>query len=135
MSRKDDKGKIRFSLIPWKSLREVVKIFEHGATKYGDDNWKTVPQPKTRYMNALLRHATATMEGERTDEDGLDHLACIAANALILLWFRLSEERLTYGRATITLQAAGPINFGDLVFMMYRDNPEGKEYSDAPCAD
>lgn len=82
---KADKDKLRFSLLPWKSLTEVVRVFEHGARKYSVDGWKTVPGGRERYTEAIGRHFAAIMCGEKVDEDGLNHLACIAANAMIVL--------------------------------------------------
>lgn len=154
MSRKDDKGKLRFSLLPWGSVREVVKIFEHGAEKYGSDNWKTVQDPENRYLNALMRHTVATAEGEKVDADGLDHLACIAANALILLWFRHHKKptkRYDTGSITLIMKAGSVINSGDRVsfsdvkfektcdlvdtVMSFDRLHKGGEYRNAPCAD
>jgi len=86
--RKDDQGKLRWSLLPWDSVKDVVKVLEAGAKKYGDDNWKMVEGGRTRYFDALLRHLMAWREGERLDvETGLPHLAHAGCCVLFLLWF------------------------------------------------
>jgi hypothetical protein len=88
--RKHDKGKLRYSLLPWRSLAWVVKVLEHGAEKYAPDGWKTVPDARARYHESLLRHIAAIQEGEVLDSgpkgSGLPHLAHVACNALYLLW-------------------------------------------------
>ena len=87
---KYDTGKLRWSLVPWEAMTVVVWVLQHGAEKYGDDNWKRVDNAKTRYWDALMRHAVLYQQGEKIDPDtGLSHMASIASNALFLLWFEL----------------------------------------------
>lgn len=92
--KKFDSGKRRFSLIPKGVLREVIDVLEHGAAKYGVDNWQKVDDAKNRYYNALHRHVSAWWEdGEKVDPDtGKHHLAHAACNVLFLLWFELNEK-------------------------------------------
>lgn len=81
---KHDDGKLRWSLIPWDALEEVVRVLEHGARKYGAHNWRLVAPE--RYREALLRHVAAWAQGGVIDRDsGLPHLAHVAANAFFLL--------------------------------------------------
>ena len=37
---KYDSGKLRWTLLPFRELEEVVKVLEKGAVKYDFDNWK-----------------------------------------------------------------------------------------------
>ncbi|MFA5168950.1 MAG: dATP/dGTP diphosphohydrolase domain-containing protein [Candidatus Omnitrophota bacterium] len=84
--KKFDSGKLRWSLLPWREVREVVKVLEFGAVKYSLDNWKKV-EPKSRYVDAMFRHLTAWASGEKLDsETGLSHLAHLICCALFLLW-------------------------------------------------
>lgn len=86
---KDGTGKLRWSLLPFRELQEVVKILEFGANKYSPEGWKTVNDFGNIYTNSLLRHTAKFIMGyELDDEMNLDHLAAIACNALILLWGR-----------------------------------------------
>jgi hypothetical protein len=90
MSRKDDQGKPRWSLLPLQSVAEVVGVLEYGAGKYAPNAWQGVPDARTRYFDALLRHLMAWRGGERVDsESGKLHLAHVACNALFLVWFDL----------------------------------------------
>ena len=85
--RKDDNGKLQWSLVPWDAMAEVVKVLMYGANKYGAQNWKQVPNGLSRYGDALLRHVIAYTQGNEKDlESGLPELAHIATNALFLLW-------------------------------------------------
>lgn len=84
--RKDDHGKLRWSLLPIDSVEEVVKVLEHGAQKYGMDNWSLVDDGAKRYLDAALRHMVEYMKGvERDEESGHHHLAHAAASLLFIM--------------------------------------------------
>lgn len=86
--RKDDEGKDRWDLLPWKEVGEVVAVLTFGAEHYGTDNWKAVPAPRRRYVAAVMRHVVAWQTGERTDATtGRSHLAHAVACLLFLMWF------------------------------------------------
>lgn len=88
--RKDDLGKPRYSLLPWEAVEEVVKVLNHGAKKYADNNWIKVPNAQDRYFSAAMRHLVAWKTGEVLDgESGLSHLAHAACCILFLLWFQV----------------------------------------------
>lgn len=82
-----DGGKPRHSLIPDGTTDEVVAVLEHGAAKYGADNWKRVPNARTRYYDALMRHVAAWWHGQTNDpETGKHHLASAICCAMFLIW-------------------------------------------------
>lgn len=83
---KHDEGKPRWSLLPLDTITQVVAVLEHGAKKYGDDNWRYVENGRTRYYDALMRHVDAWWRGEDNDPDsGLPHLAHAACCILFLM--------------------------------------------------
>lgn len=83
---KDDSLKLRWNLLPTNSIEEVVKVLTFGGNKYGDDNWKLVPNHKPRYFSAAMRHIWAWMKGETHDpESGYHHLAHAIASILFLM--------------------------------------------------
>lgn len=85
---KYDDGKLDFTLLPWESVEEVVKVLMFGAEKYERDNWKDVGDGYYRYLKALARHFSDIMKGEDVDpESKLPHLAHIAVNALFAIHF------------------------------------------------
>ena len=84
---KADNGKLRWSLIPFRELEDVVKVLEMGAQKYKVDNWKKCNDTK-RYEDALMRHLVSYMKGDKIDkESGLNHMSHIICNALFLSYF------------------------------------------------
>ena len=84
---KKDSGKLRWSLMPFNELKDVVKVLMRGAEKYSPDNWKKCDDT-TRYKDALMRLVVAYVSGEKTDEEfGLSHLAHAMCNCLFLMWF------------------------------------------------
>ena len=86
LGRKDDAGKLRWDLLPVGPVREVVRVLMHGADRYGEGNWRHVPEARRRYYAAALRHVTTWFDGDRDDPDtGLSHLAHAACCLLFLL--------------------------------------------------
>ena len=78
--------KPRWSLLPMDAVREVVRVLTKGAEKYTAGGWQFVDNAKERYTDALLRHVTSWMEGERDDpEFGTHHLANACCCALFCL--------------------------------------------------
>jgi hypothetical protein len=88
VGRKDDSGKLDYTLLPIKALDEVVKVLEFGEKKYGRDNWRSVPNAEPRYLGAALRHVFAMVKGEVFDtESGLPHAA--HAVCCLLFWMEV----------------------------------------------
>ena len=84
-----DRGdKLRWDLMPYDALTEVVAVLTEGAKKYGDRNWEK-GFPWTDTFASMMRHITQWMIGENIDESGRHHMAHVAANALFLLTFYL----------------------------------------------
>lgn len=84
---KADNGKLQWSLLPFNELEQVVKVLTEGAKKYSPDNWKNCDDVK-RYKDALLRHITEYLKGDKVDtEFGCSHLAHAMCNCLFLMWF------------------------------------------------
>lgn len=89
---KFDYGKVKWSLIPWEELEEVVQVLTYGAKKYSDDNWKKVEDLETTAFNAAMRHLVAYLKDKTENkisidkESNLRHLAHATANLLFLMW-------------------------------------------------
>jgi hypothetical protein len=89
-----DQGKLRYTLLPFKAITEVVKVLEFGAKKYEKDNWQKVTNGKERYLDAALRHLVAYLAGEAVDkESGLHHLAHATCCILFTLWLDLTSQK------------------------------------------
>lgn len=85
---KADDGKIAWDLISLKELEPMLRVLMFGANKYSKDNWQKVPDGKTRYYNALIRHLSSYAAGELIDsESGESHLAHAFCNLYFLNWF------------------------------------------------
>lgn len=90
---KHDKEKIRWSLLPFDALEEVIKVLMHGSKKYADFNWIHVDNGNERYFNAAMRHLIAWKNGEKIDpESNLNHCAHACVNCLFLLYFELHPK-------------------------------------------
>lgn len=90
--KKFDQDKPDWTLLPVGPAEGVIRVLEHGAAKYGRNNWREVQDGDRRYLAALLRHAMALVAGEVYDsESGLKHADHVACNALFLSQFQ-SED-------------------------------------------
>lgn len=79
-------GKLRWSLVDFDSLEDMIKVLEFGANKYSDNNWKKGLKT-TEICDSLLRHLTAYLKGEDKDqESGLEHTGHILCNAMFLAY-------------------------------------------------
>jgi hypothetical protein len=88
---KFDKEKLRYDLLPFEAIDQIVDVLGYGSRKYADNNWKIVPDARRRYIAAALRHISAYQRGEMIDpESGLQHLAHAACSLVFLL--ALPEE-------------------------------------------
>jgi hypothetical protein len=77
--RDAQEGKGRMDLLPARAILAVARIFEAGAKKYGDNNWRK-GIPLSRYMDSGLRHAMKYLRGDRDE----DHLTQAIWNLLCL---------------------------------------------------
>lgn len=83
------------SLVPPEGIRQISKAMKYGAydakrqdgtTGYGPYNWRSIQISYTVYLDAILRHTLALVEGNDLDKDSnLNHLAHIGANVCLLL--------------------------------------------------
>ena len=98
---KYDGDKLRYDLIPALALAEVVKVLTHGAKKYGDENWRNVPDSKKRYFAATQRHQWQWKQGIIQDDapdvkgspgSHCSHIACAIASLMFLLEKELEGE-------------------------------------------
>jgi len=81
-------GKLRWSLVDFDALEDMVKVLDFGAKKYADNNWKKgLKTPEI--FESMMRHMTAYMRGEDIDpESGLPHTGHILCNAMFLSYMQ-----------------------------------------------
>ena len=90
---KKDEGKDRWELLPVNAVRQIVKVFTHGAVKYDSRNWEKGIKFGRVYA-ALQRHLNAWWEGEDNDSEfGLSHLAHAGCCLLFLLHYSLFKGK------------------------------------------
>jgi hypothetical protein len=113
--RKDDSQKVRLDLISAETIDALGKVLTHGATKYGDNNWREGIE-YSRVFGAILRHLNAWHAGEINDtESGLPHLF----HALCELSFLVTYE--TEGRTKELDDMHGLIEDEEIIVGQYDD--------------
>lgn len=75
----------------------VVEVMAHimtlGAAKYGDLNWKKGGKPDKEYLDSMMRHLMAFLNGEVLDPDsGCAHLGHAIWNLCALLELNHSDN-------------------------------------------
>jgi hypothetical protein len=90
---KFDDGKLRWDLLPFDALEEIVKVYTYGSKKYGDYNYLGGIK-YSRIIGAMFRHFKAWWSGENIDEEsGLPHLSHMAWNVITLLVFSIRNRK------------------------------------------
>lgn len=87
--KKNDLGKLEWSLMPEEALEQVVKVLMFGK-KYGAWNWldNANQVEYSRFMDAIERHFKAYKRGANRDaESNLHHLAHVITNCLFLMTY------------------------------------------------
>ncbi len=91
--RDTNKGKGRFDLLPYAPLKRLAGLYERGAEKYDDNNWRR-GIPTNRAYESALRHLHQANElntlkrlGRVTDDPmaSEDHLAAAAFNIMVIM--------------------------------------------------
>lgn len=94
--RKDEKGKIDWSCMPFDSLEQVAIVFQKGATpeEYGKKRSWLPGIMFSRMFASIWRHLFRWFwKGQDVDDkSGCHHLAHVAANSLMLLTYIEKEQ-------------------------------------------
>lgn len=93
---KFDTGKLNWSLLPWDTLEEIIKVLEFGAGKYSPWNWAEGEGFKySRLFNSSMRHFIAWFwkKEDNDPETGLSHMAHLGCNVLFLLHYILNGNK------------------------------------------
>lgn len=86
-------GKVKWSLMNYRSMEPMIRVLEYGAKKYAPYNWQK-PMNKKEILESMQRHLAALMDGEENDqESGLSHMGHIQANAMFYNYHSLKNER------------------------------------------
>lgn len=81
-------GKLRWALVYWPALNELVKVLEEGAMKYAPDNWKKGLN-REEILESIQRHLVALFDGEEYDPDfkgRTHHIGHIMCNCMFYLY-------------------------------------------------
>jgi hypothetical protein len=80
-------GKLKWSLVDYKSLEPMIRVLEYGAEKYSPDNWKR-GLDKKEILESMMRHLASVLDGEENcPESGLSHIGHIQCNAMFYNYF------------------------------------------------
>jgi hypothetical protein len=113
---KYDTLKTRWDLLPLPMIKQIVDVLTFGSRKYSDNNWKMIPDAKTRYLAAMMRHVEQWQSGERHDqESGYHHLAHAGCCLLFILWFDENEVACAKPTPTQSVVDAPVVNNSSII--------------------
>jgi hypothetical protein len=91
---KNDYHKPQMHLIDRTAMQSMAIVLQHGAAKYGKDNWKGGIE-FSRLVSAALRHLFAISDGEDIDhESGELHASHVMCNMMFLIWMMQNRPDL-----------------------------------------
>ena len=91
--KKWDRGKLRYDLLPYDVLEQVVQVLTDGAGDYGDRNWER-GMSWGRVFAAAQRHQAKFWQGQEIDPDsGHNHLAHAIVNLMFLLRYHSKDMK------------------------------------------
>ena len=83
----DDKGKVRFDLIPTEAEEALAGVLSYGATKYAERNWEQ-GMDYSRLYGSARRHLAEWYKGIDIDpESNLHHLHHALTNIAFLITY------------------------------------------------
>lgn len=84
--------KLKWTLLPWVGLEEVVRVLMYGAEKHGDFGWLEgdIAENISRHYDAAFRHIIEWGDNSLDEETGRSHLA----HAVCRLLFIITIEKL-----------------------------------------
>jgi|SRR5688572_21765194 len=81
-----DASKVRLDLLEVPADEAIANVLDHGAQKYGVENYRAIPIHLRTYIAATRRHLNALKRGEDIDPDsGESHWAHIGANVHVVM--------------------------------------------------
>ena len=84
---KHDSDKLRWDILPYEQIEQVVSVLTFGANKYTAYNWQKLDNLEERCFAAMMRHAVEYKKGNKIDnETGRSHLAHAICCALFMMW-------------------------------------------------
>jgi hypothetical protein len=102
-------AKAPLHLVPASALIYEALVFELGAKKYGQFNWRDSAVVRSIYLDAAMRHLLALMDGQDLDEEsGYPHEAHVRACMGIIIdakeLGKLIDDRNTGGNVAEVLK-------------------------------
>jgi len=80
-----NENKLKWTLVDFPSLHELVKVLEFGAEKYAPNNWK-IGLNREEILESMQRHLVELMDNKELDnESKLHHMGHIMCNAMFYL--------------------------------------------------
>lgn len=81
-TRDRQEGKGRYDLIPTYPLKRLADLYDRGAKKYNENNWRLGQPLRKSYIDSAFRHLMQLIGGEPTE----DHATAVVWNMFAYIW-------------------------------------------------
>jgi len=68
------------------AIAATEEVMQHGALKYGIDNWKYLANFQERYFSASIRHLASVFNGRSRADNEIDHLLDVDPDSGLPHW-------------------------------------------------
>jgi hypothetical protein len=90
-----NQGKLKWSLVHFRSLEPMVKVLMYGANKYAKDNWKK-GLDRQEILDSMQRHLASLIDGQEIDPESQEHhIGHIMCNCLFYSYFNVIGGELS----------------------------------------
>ena len=87
-----NKGKLKWSLVHFKSLEPLVEVLMFGASKYAPNNWKK-KMSTDEILESAMRHLAALIDGEDNDKESkLSHTGHVMCNMMFYVYHKSKKK-------------------------------------------
>jgi len=84
---KYDNGKLRWDLLPLRTIKSIVTVLTYGVKKYKPNSWQNIENAEDRYYASLLRHLESYRSGTTIDKESkLPHIYHVFCNIMFLVY-------------------------------------------------
>lgn len=88
-----NEGKLKWSLVHFKSIEPMVRVLMFGAAKYSPNNWKK-GLDRDEILESMQRHLAALIDGEENDKESkLHHIGHIMCNCMFYSFHYIKEAK------------------------------------------
>lgn len=90
-----NQGKLKWSLVHYKSLEPMIRVLEYGSKKYAAWNWQKGLN-REEILESMMRHLVALMDHQEIDPESQEHhIGHLFCNCMFYSYFNVISEDIS----------------------------------------